>query len=60
VLLDAPGLVEEDYRRVAAKKTFENWTPHADGALELLDAVASNENLDPVLLFSHIPLHRPE
>ncbi|EIN11502.1 hypothetical protein PUNSTDRAFT_83122 [Punctularia strigosozonata HHB-11173 SS5] len=67
VLLDAPGLVEEDYRRVAAKKGFDEWVSFPGGALDLIQTVAEREEdgdvtrpEEPVILFSHIPLHRPE
>ncbi|THH16254.1 hypothetical protein EW146_g4360 [Bondarzewia mesenterica] len=82
VLLDAPGLVNEDYLRAGRGVTFEHWTPSTDGPIEFVKAVAAGnfacvllhpisrlsgpdqasvENRrDPVILFSHIPLHRAE
>ena len=39
VLLDAPGLVEEDYKRAAKYIEYENWTPKPHGALEFIHSL---------------------
>jgi hypothetical protein len=36
LLLDAPGLVEEDYQRAAGGKQYEGWDPVSDGAVEFV------------------------
>lgn len=100
VLLDAPGLVEEDYRRVSADKVYSSqmidtssrkktgkvktiWKPTKGGSVEFVKRVAhgmsyflngftntvmivmlSDNSMktppSPLILFSHIPLARPE
>ncbi|KAL5528510.1 hypothetical protein ACEPAF_7646 [Sanghuangporus sanghuang] len=65
VMLDAPGLVEEDYRRSSAGQKFETWEPLHSGAIEFGNKFASGIHSsvgteDPVVLFSHIPLFRPD
>ncbi|EJU04167.1 Metallo-dependent phosphatase [Dacryopinax primogenitus] len=77
VLIDAPGLVEEDYRRYSAQTDFASWLPTAGGSIEFVQSIkqsmskqpferttklttASDPILEPTILFSHIPLSRPE
>ncbi|KAI0260877.1 hypothetical protein BC834DRAFT_973154 [Gloeopeniophorella convolvens] len=60
VLLDAPGIVDEDYNRVGHSTSFEEWIPMRDGAIEFVKGLAADGQHDPVILFSHIPLHRAE
>ncbi|KAI0260861.1 hypothetical protein BC834DRAFT_831138, partial [Gloeopeniophorella convolvens] len=63
VLLDAPGIVDEDYNRVGHSTSFEEWIPMRDGAIEFVKGLAAGafyRRQDPVILFSHIPLHRAE
>ena len=68
--------MEEDYKRAATGKPFENWDAPTNGAVEFVKTFASGTCLscrfrtinlrriagseDPVILFSHIPLHRPD
>ncbi|KIJ08413.1 hypothetical protein PAXINDRAFT_88866 [Paxillus involutus ATCC 200175] len=62
VLLDAPGLVEEDYRRHAHGITYDQWTPLPGGPIELLMSISGQKEGDiaqPKILLSHIPLSRP-
>ena len=40
-MLDAPGLVEEDYRRSSAGQKFENWKPLPSGVIEFVNEIAS-------------------
>lgn len=62
VLLDAPGLVEEDYRRHAHGKTYDHWTPLPGGPVEFVQSISNQEDghsVEPKVLLSHIPLSRP-
>jgi len=62
VLLDAPGLVEEDYRRHAHGETYDHWTPLAGGPIEFVQSISNREDghaVEPKILLSHIPLSRP-
>ncbi|EJD03085.1 Metallo-dependent phosphatase, partial [Fomitiporia mediterranea MF3/22] len=60
VMLDAPGLVEEDYRRASANQRFEDWTPPPGGVIDFVNKFSSVGSDEPVILFSHIPLFRPD
>lgn len=71
VLLDAPGLVEEDYRRHAAGKTFAGWEGARGGAVEFVKGLAAaapaasgdaheHGEVAPRILLTHIPLFHPE
>ncbi|OBZ68209.1 hypothetical protein A0H81_11827 [Grifola frondosa] len=60
VLLDASGLAEEDYKRAAANKDFEFWTPIANGPIEFVKSLSDEEKIHPIILFTHIPLYRPD
>ncbi len=79
VLLDSPGIVDEDYIRAGHGTSFEEWIPLRDGAIEFVKGLAAGvcapslrvkvrlttsrnleEQLGPVILFSHIPLDRAE
>ncbi|KAG0700738.1 Metallo-dependent phosphatase [Suillus ampliporus] len=59
VFIDAPGLVDEDYRRHGMGKQYETWTPAAGGPIEFIASVAIQASSSPIILFSHIPLSRP-
>ncbi|KAH7920783.1 Metallo-dependent phosphatase [Leucogyrophana mollusca] len=61
VLLDAPKLVEEDYRRHGLGMPYDLWTPITGGPIEFLNSIhaAEDRKHEPVILFSHIPLSRP-
>ncbi|GLB37552.1 putative calcineurin-like phosphoesterase [Lyophyllum shimeji] len=58
VLLDAPGLVEEDMERQRHGRTYTTWTPRAGGPVEFVRSIARENGNDPVVLLSHIPLSR--
>ncbi|KAI0047527.1 hypothetical protein FA95DRAFT_1559071 [Auriscalpium vulgare] len=60
VLLDAPGIVDEDYLRAGQGVSFEDWTPVQGGTVEFVKGLAADGQTEPVVLFSHIPLHRAE
>ncbi|KAH7913478.1 Metallo-dependent phosphatase [Hygrophoropsis aurantiaca] len=60
ILLDAPGLVEEDYRRHGLGMPYDLWTPITGGSVEFVDSVSKEySKRQPMILFSHIPLSRP-
>ncbi|KAG6842150.1 hypothetical protein C0991_001643 [Blastosporella zonata] len=40
VLLDAPGLVEEDSQRAYARQTYREWTPRRMGPVDLVKTIA--------------------
>lgn len=60
ILLDAVGLVEEDYRRYAAEMQFGEWDGVEGGVIEFVKALGEEDHLGPTILISHIPLARPE
>ncbi|KAI0314114.1 hypothetical protein OF83DRAFT_1064363 [Amylostereum chailletii] len=66
VLIDAPGLVDEDYSRAGEGTSFENWVPIRHGPIEFVKTLADSlqevnpPEREPLILLSHIPLHRPE
>ncbi|TEB38477.1 hypothetical protein FA13DRAFT_1620708 [Coprinellus micaceus] len=60
VVLDAPGLVDEDYLRSGKGVTFAKWKPLSDGAISFVKDIASIQAQNPIVLLSHIPLSRPE
>ncbi|EIW67142.1 hypothetical protein TREMEDRAFT_34063, partial [Tremella mesenterica DSM 1558] len=70
ILLDAVGLVEEDYRRYAAEMQFGEWDGVGGGVIEFVKALGEERTLGetgdpngligPAILISHIPLARPE
>ncbi|KAI5123642.1 hypothetical protein M0805_001675 [Coniferiporia weirii] len=60
VMLDAPSLVEEDYRRVRTGRTFEDWSAPSGGTADFINEFASVGTEQPVILFTHIPLSRPD
>lgn len=77
VLIDAPGLVEEDYKRHGLGKSYDKWKALAGGTIDFVKSFAAKghtrfckvfptssnflaDNIEPTVLFSHIPLSRPE
>ncbi|KAH7874668.1 Metallo-dependent phosphatase-like protein [Lentinula edodes] len=60
VLIDAPGLVEEDYKRHGLGKSYDKWKALAGGTIDFVKSFAAKDNTEPTILFSHIPLSRPE
>lgn len=40
VFIDAPSLVEEDYRRYEAEEAFEDWAGTPGGAIEFINRLA--------------------
>ncbi|KAF9062443.1 hypothetical protein BDP27DRAFT_1271654 [Rhodocollybia butyracea] len=57
VLLDAPGLVDEDYTRSARGIDYNDWKPLRDGPVEFVKNVYTD---NPLILFTHIPLWRAD
>lgn len=41
VLLDSPGIVDEDYIRAGHGTSFEEWIPLRDGAIEFVKGLAA-------------------
>ncbi|ORX39017.1 Metallo-dependent phosphatase-like protein [Kockovaella imperatae] len=60
ILLDAVGLVEEDYRRYAAEMQFGEWDGVEGGVIEFVKTLGETPPIGPKILLSHIPLARPE
>ncbi len=76
VLIDAPTLAEEDYERNDRGVPYEEWTPVPGGPVEFVSMFARGRSKrvessfvlirqlephsKPVILFTHIPLARPE
>ncbi|KAI9067104.1 hypothetical protein FKP32DRAFT_1530643, partial [Trametes sanguinea] len=62
VMLDAAGLVEEDYLRAAKYIDYEHWKPLPHGTVEFAHSLQNGEAYDShsMVLLTHIPLHRPD
>ncbi|KAK0454946.1 Metallo-dependent phosphatase-like protein [Armillaria borealis] len=60
VLLDAPTLVEEDYRRNGRGQSFDDWKAVPDGPIQFAKSFAAGQHMQPVILFNHIPMSRPD
>ncbi|KAF5321719.1 hypothetical protein D9619_001937 [Psilocybe cf. subviscida] len=60
VLFDAPNYADEDSQRYGQGKKINQWVPRKGGSLEYMKAFAKANHSDPVILFSHIPLYRPD
>lgn len=60
VFVDAPGFVDEDYQRLAVGKGYDSWEPIPGGPIEYLTSFAKEKTTHPIILFSHIPLYRPD
>ncbi|KAJ3777891.1 Metallo-dependent phosphatase-like protein [Lentinula raphanica] len=60
VLIDAPGLVEEDYKRHGLGRTYAEWKPDREGTISFVKSFAAKGITEPTILLSHIPLSRPE
>ncbi|KZT19066.1 hypothetical protein NEOLEDRAFT_1246079 [Neolentinus lepideus HHB14362 ss-1] len=59
-LLNAPGLVDEDYQRAGSNLEYEYWDPIPGGSVSFIETIREDPNGYPVVLFSHIPLGRPD
>ncbi|KAG6873416.1 hypothetical protein C0995_015841 [Termitomyces sp. Mi166 len=58
LLIDAPGLVDEDYQRAGYGIGFDNWTPLPGGTAAFVKNIERDAR--PLILLSHIPLARPD
>ncbi|KAJ3791050.1 hypothetical protein GGU10DRAFT_257136 [Lentinula aff. detonsa] len=58
ILLDAPGLVDEDYTRAAQRIPYDKWSSLPGGPVEFVKTIHTDNN--PVVLLSHIPLWRKD
>ncbi|KDQ57770.1 hypothetical protein JAAARDRAFT_35462 [Jaapia argillacea MUCL 33604] len=59
VLLDTPTLVEEDRQRSDQDVALHQWSHPAEGTGQFVQHVPVHHS-KPVILFSHIPLSRPD
>lgn len=60
VLLNGPGLVEEDYKRHGHGIGYDQWKAVPGGTIDFVKKFAKKEQERPVILLNHIPLSRPE
>ncbi|KAG5652395.1 hypothetical protein H0H81_005152 [Sphagnurus paluster] len=58
LLIDAPGLVDEDYQRAGYGIGYDKWSALPGGTTDFIKSVELDNN--PVFLLSHIPLARPD
>ncbi|KAI0769691.1 hypothetical protein BD413DRAFT_694218 [Trametes elegans] len=59
VMLDAAGLVEEDYLRAAKYIDYDHWSPIPNGPVEFVRSLRDADQR-PMALMTHIPLYRPD
>ncbi|EJF65103.1 Metallo-dependent phosphatase [Dichomitus squalens LYAD-421 SS1] len=63
-MIDAPGLVDEELARVSAGMSYSQWAEaRPDRTVAYLQSAAQSVSADPdqpTLLFTHVPLFRPE
>ncbi|TFL01607.1 Metallo-dependent phosphatase-like protein [Pterulicium gracile] len=60
VLIDALGLVEEDYARMQASQSFRQWQSKPGGTIEFVSHFgADKQHGRKTILFTHVPLYRP-
>ncbi|KAG9046259.1 hypothetical protein FS837_004785 [Tulasnella sp. UAMH 9824] len=61
VAIDAPGLVDEDYRRHAEEVDFESWQGAKAGPIAFVKGIKAKPppSDKPAILLTHIPLARP-
>ncbi|KAH9947515.1 Metallo-dependent phosphatase [Amylocystis lapponica] len=61
IFVDAPGLVAEDEQRSRSGVTHEQWrTMKPSGPIAFVESLALTIQNEPTVLFTHIPLARPE
>ncbi|KAH9941010.1 hypothetical protein B0H21DRAFT_794210 [Amylocystis lapponica] len=60
ILLDASGLVEEDYQRAAHNLEYHSWKPIEGGPVEFIKSMGEEKGVHSPIMFTHIPLHRPD
>ncbi|KAI0790605.1 Metallo-dependent phosphatase-like protein [Abortiporus biennis] len=60
ILLDAPGLVEEDYQRVERGVSYTHWAAAMPGGpIEFIQTLDYRKFKNAPILLTHIPLARP-
>lgn len=61
LLLDASKLVDEDTERTRLSKSIEEWKWHEGETFDYVSRIVPTvDRSQPLILFTHIPLHRPE
>ncbi|KAF9012462.1 hypothetical protein BDQ17DRAFT_1343946 [Cyathus striatus] len=62
VVIDTPGLVDEDYLRAGRAIEFAKWQPSSDGTVAFVRNLAAENSKERqhLVLLSHIPLSRPD
>ncbi|EIW63035.1 uncharacterized protein TRAVEDRAFT_69187 [Trametes versicolor FP-101664 SS1] len=64
LLIDAPSLVDEERARTASGASYSEWAAaHSDSTTAFVQAFGRNADLsesDGLILFTHVPLSRPE
>ncbi|KAJ7287786.1 Metallo-dependent phosphatase-like protein [Mycena rebaudengoi] len=70
IFLDAPGIVEEDSQRAARRQSYSQWKPVSGGPIAFIQSLEKcclsstiysfSDTQHPVVLFTHIPLSRPD
>ncbi|KAH9924870.1 Metallo-dependent phosphatase-like protein [Fomitopsis serialis] len=61
VLIDAPGLVAEEGMRLRSGRSYSQWVDVSPtGVIAFIHSLAVHEDAKPRVLFTHIPLARPE
>lgn len=43
VILDAPGMAEEDYQRAEKALEYDEWEPKPDGAIEFIKSISASQ-----------------
>ncbi|KXN85329.1 Cell division control protein 1 [Leucoagaricus sp. SymC.cos] len=60
VLFDAPDFVQEDYERAGQYESFAEWRPRIGRSFEFVKKLHDERDSNPLVLFTHIPLYRPD
>ncbi|KAI0915723.1 hypothetical protein AcV5_010470 [Taiwanofungus camphoratus] len=61
VLIDAPGLVDEEAQRVASGMDYPRWAEiRPKGTIAFVHSLAASNRHKPTVLLTHIPLARPD
>ncbi|PCH43965.1 hypothetical protein WOLCODRAFT_104481 [Wolfiporia cocos MD-104 SS10] len=61
VLINAPGLVEEEYQRTQSGLNYAHWVAtNPNGNIAFVHSISSYAKQHPAVLLTHIPLARPE
>ncbi|KAI6157523.1 Metallo-dependent phosphatase-like protein [Pisolithus tinctorius] len=60
VFIDATALAEEDVLRAGRGHSFDNWPAVRHGPIEFVKRIAESHSGGSIVLFTHIPLARPQ